>query len=120
MNRSCFLFDISDKNRFDFRLSELNPKLLDSQRSSDSEASQDSVTAKSLSHLDMLKDLKFWIFAGAVFFAGGTSVAVSFYLPKMSQDLLETSDMESRLLLSILGASKIVGHFIGKHQSTTK
>ena len=62
----------------------------------------------------MLKDAKFWIFAGAVFFTGGTSVAVSFYLPKMSQDLLEASDMESRMLLSILGASKIVGHFIGK------
>merc|ERR1719357_2201587 len=30
------------------RLSELNPKLLDSQRSSDSDASQDSMTAKSL------------------------------------------------------------------------
>ena len=57
----------------------------------------------------ILFEPRLWLMGMSTFFAASTFVSISYFSPKMSQDLLKTTSYESKLLLSLLGAFNFIG-----------
>ena len=57
----------------------------------------------------ILSEPRVWLMGMSTFFAASAFVSISYFSPKMSQELLKTTSYESKLLLSDLGIFNFIG-----------